>query len=466
MYPHREEFGYGCRQKLWHRKVSRADKSSGSPRSLGLRPQEALPGLYGGCGQQSPAPAWRRWGLLTGPRGDALLVCRAPQGTLRLAPVVSPLRQLLPAPQAAPSLPGWVALPWGACGHGGHFPLSSAFPPIPCKPGAVSGSVPSSTRAPTPGLARGCSRSHLGLQEPLEPSTPACAPSGCVQPPTPPWPLPCRPGLGVGSRASRQGTGCGNPGVMFPEDPVGRWVTPWRGLSPGCGHIPRVRLQSLGNNSAAVAGSVGRTQEGPEQQLSSPSLSLCCRQELQPVVRCGRPWLLLHAGPHPPCQVSSCGVGAWGRPGVRTTLRAPLGQHRSVSWGGGQAPHPSAPQLRAPWALPCPRSKCGTLPPESCFFSLICSLGSFMGKCPLPGERGREQGTLWRLPPGGGRGGWRGAVGGGVRRGCVFLLQSSWWGCCATPTSWSALGHPSSTPWGWPLAGSAPPASPWWATSR
>ncbi|KFV06072.1 Transmembrane protein 150A, partial [Pterocles gutturalis] len=24
-------------------------------------------------------------------------------------------------------------------------------------------------------------------------------------------------------------------------------------------------------------------------------------------------------------------------------------------------------------------SKCGTLPPESCFFSLICSLGSFMG---------------------------------------------------------------------------------------
>ncbi|NXJ34504.1 T150A protein, partial [Ciconia maguari] len=37
-------------------------------------------------------------------------------------------------------------------------------------------------------------------------------------------------------------------------------------------------------------------------------------------------------------------------------------------------------------------SKCGTLPPESCFFSLICSLGSFMGKCPLPGERGRERG--------------------------------------------------------------------------
>lgn len=25
-------------------------------------------------------------------------------------------------------------------------------------------------------------------------------------------------------------------------------------------------------------------------------------------------------------------------------------------------------------------SKCGTLPPESCFFSLICSTGSFMGK--------------------------------------------------------------------------------------
>lgn len=26
-------------------------------------------------------------------------------------------------------------------------------------------------------------------------------------------------------------------------------------------------------------------------------------------------------------------------------------------------------------------SKCGTLPPESCFFSLICSTGSFMGEC-------------------------------------------------------------------------------------
>ncbi|NXQ94068.1 T150A protein, partial [Sagittarius serpentarius] len=29
-------------------------------------------------------------------------------------------------------------------------------------------------------------------------------------------------------------------------------------------------------------------------------------------------------------------------------------------------------------------SKCGTLPPESCFFSLICSLGSFMGELPGP----------------------------------------------------------------------------------
>ncbi|XP_021254721.1 transmembrane protein 150A isoform X1 [Numida meleagris] len=28
-------------------------------------------------------------------------------------------------------------------------------------------------------------------------------------------------------------------------------------------------------------------------------------------------------------------------------------------------------------------SKCGTLPPESCFFSLICSLGSFMDRCCL-----------------------------------------------------------------------------------
>lgn len=40
--------------------------------------------------------------------------------------------------------------------------------------------------------------------------------------------------------------------------------------------------------------------------------------------------------------------------------------------------------------LVCPHSKCGTLPPESCFFSLICSLGSFMGKCLLPGKQGWE----------------------------------------------------------------------------
>lgn len=60
---------------------------------------------------------------------------------------------------------------------------------------------------------------------------------------------------------------------------------------------------------------------------------------------------------------------------------------KSMSWGGGQAAHPpQCPCLRARWALPYPCSKCGTLPPESCFFSLICSLGSFMGKCPLMGE--------------------------------------------------------------------------------
>lgn len=168
-------------------------------------------------------------------------------------------------------------------------------------------------------------------------------------------------------------------------------------MSPGWGHIPGVGLCSLGSNSATVAGPAGRRQEGPGQQLGSPSLSLCSWQELQPVVWRGRPQLLLHAGPHPPRQVSSLGVGVRGRLGVGAVPRAALGQLRSVSWGRGQALHPSAPQLRAPWALPCPRSKCGTLPPESCFFSLICSLGSFMGKCPLPGEQGRERGWLGGL---------------------------------------------------------------------
>lgn len=41
--------------------------------------------------------------------------------------------------------------------------------------------------------------------------------------------------------------------------------------------------------------------------------------------------------------------------------------------------------------LVCPHSKCGTLPPESCFFSLICSLGSFMGECLLLGRQGWER---------------------------------------------------------------------------
>uniref|UniRef100_A0A8C3D231 CWH43-like N-terminal domain-containing protein n=1 Tax=Cairina moschata TaxID=8855 RepID=A0A8C3D231_CAIMO len=46
--------------------------------------------------------------------------------------------------------------------------------------------------------------------------------------------------------------------------------------------------------------------------------------------------------------------------------------------GPGEGPAPWCPPLRAAPAVPCPHSKCGTLPPESCFFSLICSLGSFM----------------------------------------------------------------------------------------
>lgn len=49
-----------------------------------------------------------------------------------------------------------------------------------------------------------------------------------------------------------------------------------------------------------------------------------------------------------------------------------------------------------PSALLCShRSKCGTLPPESCFFSLVCSTGSFMG------ESARGAGPSEALQPSG-----------------------------------------------------------------
>uniref|UniRef100_A0A3B3BA60 Transmembrane protein 150A-like n=1 Tax=Oryzias melastigma TaxID=30732 RepID=A0A3B3BA60_ORYME len=50
-------------------------------------------------------------------------------------------------------------------------------------------------------------------------------------------------------------------------------------------------------------------------------------------------------------------------------------------------------------------SKCGTLPPESCFFSLVCSTGSFMGSRIskerlarlLKGEMFSRSGSCWIL---------------------------------------------------------------------
>uniref|UniRef100_A0A672TJL5 Transmembrane protein 150A n=1 Tax=Strigops habroptila TaxID=2489341 RepID=A0A672TJL5_STRHB len=108
---------------------------------------------------------------------------------------------------------------------------------------------------------------------------------------------------------------------MFLKDPVGRWGTSWRGLSLGCRHIPGVRLHLLGSNCCPCRGC---GQEGPRQQLVSPSY------------------------PFPPGRNynQSCDVDS---PSSCCTLdHIPL------------------------------VSKCGTLPPESCFFSLICSLGSFM----------------------------------------------------------------------------------------
>ncbi|NWI66907.1 T150A protein, partial [Todus mexicanus] len=101
--------------------------------------------------------------------------------------------------------------------------------------------------------------------------------------------------------------------------------TPWRDLPPGCEHIPGVRLCPLGSSSAAFL-----------QGLWAGSRSVLGTD------------VALPAHPFASCRNynQSCGVDS---PGSCCTLdHIPL------------------------------VSKCGTLPPESCFFSLICSLGSFM----------------------------------------------------------------------------------------
>lgn len=122
---------------------------------------------------------------------------------------------------------------------------------------------------------------------------------------------------------------CSHPSRASPEVSVAAHPAPpvlppqgrvcWGWFTPGLGCV---------HWGAAV----GRRQEGAGQPCGSPSLSLCSLQELQPVVWRGQPWLLLHAGPHPSCQVSSRGMGTWGQPGVTATPRA----LRSVSRGGGK----------------------------------------------------------------------------------------------------------------------------------
>lgn len=74
--------------------------------------------------------------------------------------------------------------------------------------------------------------------------------------------------------------------------------------------------------------------------------------------------------------------------------RGGMGTSSGCSGCPGEGPAPWCPPLRAAPAVPCPHSKCGTLPPESCFFSLICSLGSFMGKCVALRERDGARGLV------------------------------------------------------------------------
>uniref|UniRef100_A0A8C0BXS2 CWH43-like N-terminal domain-containing protein n=1 Tax=Buteo japonicus TaxID=224669 RepID=A0A8C0BXS2_9AVES len=103
---------------------------------------------------------------------------------------------------------------------------------------------------------------------------------------------------------------------------------------------------------------------------------------------------VLGAANRPPGECPSGVLGSPGQPGACSCPVPPEAAPPSSSCSSCP-PRQGGTALGCLWlaprALPCPRSKCGTLPPESCFFSLICSLGSFMGKCPLPGEQGRHR---------------------------------------------------------------------------
>lgn len=175
----------------------RADKSSGCLDSRALWVQEVLPGHCGECGQQSPAQPGS-----AGATPAALLLCLAPgQPGGRLWSCC----RSGSASQLPPSLPGLVALPRVPVTGGGISHTAQHSNPSPANLELSVAACPASLVLPSQEYVRGLLLlSGCGAARTFCAHTPAHAASAL------PWPLPHRLGLWVSSRASREGTGCGN----------------------------------------------------------------------------------------------------------------------------------------------------------------------------------------------------------------------------------------------------------------
>lgn len=228
--------------------------------------------------------------------------------------------------------------PWvcSVCGHRGHFQ----------GPAGVAGS-----RAGPSLVALGAGDGPPGM------------PCRCARQPRAAWALACvasslrqlLPAVGQVLHSSQVGWHCA--GVPVPMGAISRsawcshpsWASAELSVSarpappalPPQGCVCR-GWRTPGLGCVRWGAAVGRRQEGAGQPCGSPSLSLGSLQELQPVVWRGQPWLLLHAGPHPPCQVSSVGWEHGASQGSQPLLEPP-GANQECVLGRGQVLHPTAP---------------------------------------------------------------------------------------------------------------------------
>lgn len=140
-----------------------AGSSCGTGRCVGLiRARGAWTHRVCGCRRRSqgaavgagsralPSPA-----VLGLPRGHCW--CARPQDSLLGAGSGHVAPQAVPPSSLPPCQVRWHCL-GGACGCGGHFPHSSPFQPVHCKPGAVGGCVPGFAGASILGMCEGAGR--------------------------------------------------------------------------------------------------------------------------------------------------------------------------------------------------------------------------------------------------------------------------------------------------------------------